>query len=71
MKAIGVRAEQTGRTHGRYRPALHDNAKSPCQQDAVHTWDRAALCGAPSVKMRSAAIGRLCCKTPVEIASEQ
>jgi len=27
MKAIGVRAEQTGRTHGRYRPILYDNAK--------------------------------------------
>ena len=39
MKAIGVRAEQKGRTHGRYRPALHDKLKSPCQQGAVHTWD--------------------------------
>jgi len=39
MKAIGVRAEQNGRTHGRYRPALRDKPESPCQQDAVHTWD--------------------------------
>ena len=27
MKAIGVRAEKKGWTHGRYRPALHDELK--------------------------------------------
>ena len=43
MKAIGVRAEQKGRTHGRYRPAKPDKPKSPCQQGAVHTWDFAAV----------------------------
>ena len=29
MKAIGVRAEQKGQTHGRYRPALRDKQRSP------------------------------------------
>jgi hypothetical protein len=38
MKAIGVRAEPKGRTHGRYRPALRDRPESPCQRDPVHTW---------------------------------
>jgi len=43
MKAIGVRAEQKGRTHGRYRPAQPDKPESPCQLDAVHTWDYAVV----------------------------
>lgn len=43
MKAIGVRAEQKGRTHGRYRPTLRDKPESSCQQGAVHTWDRPSI----------------------------
>jgi hypothetical protein len=61
MKAVGVRAEQKGRIHGRYRPALRDKPESPCQRGAVHTWDEALIARWPSTYRSIASVERRFC----------